>query len=85
MPAPFTPVTATTGLAEHADGRPIACTDATAVVVFVYQDPAGAYVVDIHTRDPAADGRLRVLLDQLPLLTAARPPRPRASRREAGR
>jgi hypothetical protein len=62
----------TADLLAHADGRPIACTDATAVVVFVYQDPAGTYVIDIHTRDQAADGRLRVLLDQRPLLTEDR-------------
>jgi hypothetical protein len=85
MPAPFTPLTATTGLAEHADGRPIAATDATTVAVFVYQDPAGAYVVDIHTRDPAADGRLRVLLDQRPLLTEARPAPPPRQPAEGGR
>jgi hypothetical protein len=85
MPAPLVPVTATTGLAEHADGRPIACTDATAVAVFVYQDPAGLYVVDIHTRDPVADGRLRILLDQLPLLTETRPAPPPRQSAEGGR
>jgi hypothetical protein len=80
MTALFVPVTATTGLAAHTDGRPIACTDATAVVVFVYQDSSGTYVVDIHRRDQAADGRLRVLLDELPLLTEARARRRRAQR-----
>jgi len=67
----FVPVPITARLLAHTDGRPIAYTDATAVVVFVYQDRSGVFTVDIHTRHPAADGRLRVLLDERPLLIAA--------------
>lgn len=43
--------TITTELIEHADGRPVACVDATAVAVFAYQEPDGTYVIDIYTRD----------------------------------
>ena len=63
------PATIAVDVMEHADGRPIAYTDATALAMFVYQTPTGLYVVDIHARDDSADGRLRVLLDELPLLT----------------
>jgi hypothetical protein len=72
---------------EHADGRPVAYVDAAAVAIFAYQQPDGTDVIDIHTRDDTADGRLRLLLDSKPLRTspdghtaapagqAARPPR----------
>ena len=66
MPNVLQPVTITTELMEHADGRAIAYTDATNVVVFVYQEPDGTHVVDIHARDDAAGERLRVLLDGAP-------------------
>jgi hypothetical protein len=56
--------TITTEVMEHADGRPIAYTDATAVVVFTYQEPDGTYTIDIHTRDDIATARLRILLDE---------------------
>jgi len=61
----MTPIPAiiTTELMEHADGRPIAYIDATAVAIFAYQQPDGTYVVDICTRDELASGRLRLLLD----------------------
>jgi hypothetical protein len=54
----FVPATITTELMEHADGRPIAYIDATAVAIFVYQQPDHTYVIDIHTRDDSAAGRL---------------------------
>jgi hypothetical protein len=57
------PATIATELMEHADGRPIAYIDATAVAIFAYQQPDGTYVVDICTRDELASGRLRLLLD----------------------
>ena len=50
------PATITTELLEHADGRPVAYIDATAVAVFAYQEPDGTYVIDICTRDDIADG-----------------------------
>jgi hypothetical protein len=55
--------TITTELIEHADGRHVAYIDATSVVVFAYQQPDGGYAIEIHTRDDAACGRLRLLLD----------------------
>ena len=61
------PATITTELMAHADGRPIAYIDATAVAIFTYQQPDGSYVIDIHTRDDTASGRLRFLLDGQPL------------------
>jgi len=61
------PVTVTVELMEDAAGCPIAYTDATAVVVFVYQQPGGTYVIDIHARDDTAAGRVLVLLDGQPL------------------
>jgi hypothetical protein len=57
------PATITAEVMVHADGRPIAYIDATAVVVFAYQQPSGAYVIDIYTRDDTAAGRLRLLID----------------------
>ncbi len=69
------PATITTELMEHADGRPIAYIDATAVAIFAYQQPDGTYVVDICTRDELASGRLRLLLDgeSVVLTQAAQP------------
>ena len=69
------PATITTELMEHADGRPIAYIDATAVAIFAYQQPDGAYVIDICTRDELASGRLRLLLDgeSVVLTQAAQP------------
>ncbi len=68
----MTPVPAaiTAELMEHADGRPVAYIDATAVAIFAYQQPDGTYVIDIHTRDDTASGRLRLLLDSEPLRTS---------------
>ncbi len=63
----FIPATITAELLEHADGRPVAYIDATAVAVFACQQPDGTYVIDICTRDDTADGRLRLLLDGQPL------------------
>ncbi len=65
----MTPVPAaiTAEVMEHADGRPVAYVDATAVAVFTYQQPDGTYVVDIHTRDNTVSGRLCFLLDGQPL------------------
>jgi hypothetical protein len=62
------PATITTELMEHADGRPIAYVDATAVAIFAYQQPGGTYTVEICTRDDIAPGCLRLLLDGTPLL-----------------
>ncbi|HUZ52508.1 MAG TPA: hypothetical protein VMU94_08255 [Streptosporangiaceae bacterium] len=59
--------TITTELMEHADGWPVAYIDATAIIVFAYQEPDGTYVIDIHTRDDTACGRLRLVLDGEPL------------------
>ncbi len=57
----------TTELLAHADGRPIAYIDATAVAVFTYQQPDGTYVIDICTRDDIAPGQLRLFLDGAPM------------------
>jgi hypothetical protein len=62
------PVPITTELIEHADGRPVAYVDATAVVVFAYQEQDGSYVIEICTRDDMPSGRLGLLLDGSPLL-----------------
>jgi hypothetical protein len=63
----FIPVTITAEVLEHADGRPVAYIDATAVAVFACQQRDGTYVIDIRTRDDTASGRLRLLLDGQPL------------------
>lgn len=57
------PATITAEVIEHADGRPVAYVDATGVAVFVWQEPDGVYVVEIHTRDDTACGRLQLRLD----------------------
>jgi hypothetical protein len=57
----------TTDLMEHAEGRPIAYIDATAVAVFAYQQPDGTYVIDVHTRDDTPSRKLCLLLDGEPL------------------
>jgi hypothetical protein len=62
------PATITTELLAHADGRPIAYIDATAVAVFAYQQPDGAYVIDICIRDDIPEESLRLLLDGGPLM-----------------
>ena len=62
--------TITTELLEHADGRPIAYIDATAIAVFAYQQPDGTYVIDISTRDDIPQRQLRLLLDGGLLLRA---------------
>jgi hypothetical protein len=64
------PATITTELMEHADGRPVAYVDATAVAIFTYQQPDGTYVIEICSRDDIVPGRLRVLLDGSPMLRA---------------
>jgi hypothetical protein len=61
------PVTITTELMEHVDGRPIAYIDATAVAVFAYQELDGTYIIDVCTRDDIASWQLRLLLDGEPL------------------
>jgi hypothetical protein len=61
------PATITTELLEHADGRPVAYIDATAVAIFAHQQLDGSYVIDIYTRDDITNGRLRLLLDGEPL------------------
>ena len=61
------PATITAEVLDHADGRPVAYIDATAIVVFAYQQPDGLYVIDVYTRDDTADGRLRLILDGQPL------------------
>lgn len=61
------PATITTELMQHADGRPVAYIDATAVAVFAYQQPDGTYVIDICTRDDTTTGRLCLLVDGEPL------------------
>jgi hypothetical protein len=62
------PATITAELIKHADGRPIAYIDATAVAIFTYQQPDGSYVVDICTRDDIPKKRLHLLLDGARLL-----------------
>lgn len=66
------PATIAAELLEHADGRPVAYIDATAVAVFTYQLPDGAYVIDVYTRDDITHGRLRLLLDGEPVLSTSR-------------
>jgi hypothetical protein len=61
------PSTITTELIRHADGRPVAYIDATALAVFAYQHTDGSYVIDICTRDHIPAGHLRLLLDGGPL------------------
>lgn len=72
------PATITAEVMEHADGRPVAYIDATGVVVFVWQEADGSYVVEVHTRDAIACRRPRLLLDgqllaEARTLTAASP------------
>ena len=62
--------TITTELLVHADGRPIAYIDATAIAVFAYQQPDDTYVIDIRTRDDIPQQQLRLLLDGGLLLRA---------------
>ena len=62
----------TTELMAHADGRPIAYTDATGIAVFAYQQPDHTYVIEIHTRDDTVGERLCLLLDGEPLCPARR-------------
>jgi hypothetical protein len=69
------PATITTELLEHADGRPVAYIDATAVAIFTYQQPDGTYVIDVCTREEIAPGRLRLFLDGGALLRASPLPR----------
>jgi hypothetical protein len=57
------PATITTELMEHADGRPVAYVDATAVAIFAYQEPDGTFAVEICTRHDIPAQRLSVLLD----------------------
>ncbi len=76
--------TITTELLTHADGRPIAYIDATAVAVFAYQQADGAYVIDISTRDDVAPRQLRLFLDGEPLFRRV-VPRTERSRKEGGR
>ena len=66
------PATITTELLKHADGTPIAYIDATAIVVFAYQQPDGTYVIDICTREDITPGQLRLLLDGAQCLAPAR-------------
>jgi hypothetical protein len=68
----YVPAAITTELLEHADGRSIAYIDATAIVVFAYQQPDGTYVIDICTREDITPGRLRLLLDDAQCSTPAR-------------
>jgi hypothetical protein len=67
------PVTITTELIEHADGRPVAYVDATSLAVFAYQKPDGSYVIDISTRDDIPLEQLDVLLDGSSLLRLWQP------------
>lgn len=62
----FVPATITTELMKHADGRPVAYVDATAVAVFAYQQPDGSIVIDICTRDEIMPGRLQIFVDSGP-------------------
>jgi len=68
----LSPATITTELLEHADGRPVAYIDASAIAVFAYQQPDGSYVVEICTREDITPGRLRLLLDDAQCLASAR-------------
>lgn len=68
---PCIPSTITTELIRHADGRPVAYIDATAIAVFAYQHPDGSYVIDICTRQHIPAGQLRLLLDGDPLTAAS--------------
>jgi hypothetical protein len=69
------PASITTEMLEHADGRPVAYIDATAVAIFAYQRPDGTYVIDVCTREEIAPGRLRLFLDGGPLLRTSPLPR----------
>jgi hypothetical protein len=62
--------TITTDLLEHADGRPVAYIDATAIAVFAYQEPDGTHVIDVHTRGDVLPERMRLLLDGKPFSVA---------------
>jgi hypothetical protein len=66
----LSPATITTELLEHADGRPVAYIDASAIAVFAYQQPDGSYVVEICTREDITDRRLHLPLDGAQLLRA---------------
>lgn len=61
------PLTITTEVLEHADGRPIAYVDATAVVVFAHWQPEGACVIEIFTRENIGSV-MQVLLDGISLI-----------------
>jgi hypothetical protein len=78
------PATITTELLEHADGRPVAYIDATAVAIFTYQQPDGTHVIDVCTREEITPGRLHLLLDGGPLLRASPLPRLRKRWRTKG-
>lgn len=60
------PARITSEVLQHADGRPIAYTDATGVAVFIYQEGNGTYVIEICTRDNTGSRRC-ILLDGAPL------------------
>lgn len=70
----------TTELIAHADGRAVAYIDATSVVIFVYQEDDGSYVISVYTRDDSVDGRLCLRLDGQPIRVVASCSHDRAGR-----
>jgi hypothetical protein len=65
---------------EHADGRPIAYVDAAGLAVYTYQQPDGAYTVEVYTHDDATADRLRLLVDGCLMNYGDRGDRPRPCR-----
>jgi hypothetical protein len=48
---------------KHADGRPVAYINATAVALFACQQPDSTYITHICARADISPGKLRVYLD----------------------
>jgi hypothetical protein len=71
----LTPLTITAEVLRHADGRPIAYIDATAIAVFVHQQPDGSHLISIYTRHDSAEDQIQILLDETPVTPLHQPPR----------
>lgn len=70
-----TPLTVTAEVLRHADGRPIAYIDATAIAIFVQQRPDGSHLISIYTRHDSADDQIQILVDEAPATPSRRQPR----------